>query len=73
MKFVIAVVLCVLAGANAFTPEQLVKIEGHTRFCSDKVGIDYDKAKSFGYSVVSDDSESTQCYMKCFFERSGEI
>lgn len=57
---------------QAFTPEQLVKIENHTKHCSEKVGIDYEKAKSFGYNVVSDDTESTQCYMKCFFEQSGE-
>jgi hypothetical protein len=58
---------------QALTEEQLLKADSHTKFCSEKVEIEYENAKKFRYAVIDDDSESNQCFSKCFFERSGEF
>jgi hypothetical protein len=56
---------------QALTEEQLLKADGHTKFCSEKVEVEYDSAVKFRYSIIEDDSEANQCFAKCFFERSG--
>lgn len=57
---------------QAVTEKQLKKADEHTKFCTEKVGIEYDNAKKFRFAVITDESEGNQCFSKCFFERSGK-
>lgn len=56
---------------QAITEEQLVKAEGHTKFCVEQVEVDYETAVKLRFSVITDSNEKNQCFTKCFMQRSG--
>ena len=56
---------------QALTEEQLVKAEGHTKFCVEQVGVEYETAKKLRFGVIADSDEKNQCFTRCFMQRSG--